>query len=144
MQKSLENYLEADDGAGKILAHARLLIKLARLYQEIAPANLARASRLVNYKSKIIVIHAASGALAAKLRQIAPTLRDGFSKRGVECNGLEVKVQVLETRAQSRASTQKPLTRRASGALESLRDALPTSPLRAALETFLRRTPRAE
>ena len=144
MQKSLENYLEADDGAGKILAHARLLIKLARLYQEIAPANLARASRVANYKSKIIVIHADSGTLAAKLRQIAPTLSDGFAKRGVECNGLEVKVQVLETRAQSRASTQKPLTVRASGALEGLRDTLPASPLRAALETFLSRTPRQE
>lgn len=144
MQKSLENYLEADDGAGKMLAHARLLMKLARLYQEIAPANLARASRLVNYKSGIIVIHAASGALAAKLRQLAPTLSDGFALRGVECNGVEVKVQVLETPAQSRTSTQKPLTRRASGALEKLRDSLPASPLRAALETFLARTPRQE
>ena len=92
MQKTLENYLEATDCAEKILAHARLLIKLTHLYQKIAPAHLGQASTLANYKSGIIVIHATSGAVAAKLRQLAPTLADGFSKKGVECSGVQVKV----------------------------------------------------
>ena len=142
MNYSLESYLEAADGAGKVLAHARLLVKLARLYQEIVPAHLGQASGLANYKSGIIVIHAASGAIAAKLRQMAPTLADGFSIRGVECNGVQIKVQARKTDAQSMASTLKPLTPRASHSLESLRDALPTSPLRAALETLLARSAR--
>jgi hypothetical protein len=139
MQKSLENYLEAADGAGKVLAHARLLIKLTRLYQELAPAHLGAASRLANYKSGIIVIHAASGAVAAKLRQLAPTLADGFGQRGVVCNGVQVKVHADEGGAQARASRQKPLTSRASRELAGLRDSLPASPLRAALENLLAR-----
>ena len=137
MQNSLENYLEAADGAGKVMAHARLLIKLTHLYQEIAPTHLGQASRLANYKSGIIVIHAESGAVVAKLRQMAPTLAEGFSKRGFECNGVQVKVQARKISTQSRASTQKPLSSRTGRTLEGLRDSLPDSPLRAALETLL-------
>ena len=137
MQKSFENYLEAADGAGKVMAHARLLVKLTHLYQEIAPTHLGQASSLANYKSGIIVIHAVSGAVAAKLRQMAPTLVEGFSKRGVECNGVQVKVQARKINTQSRASTQKPLSSRTSRTLEGLRDSLPDSPLRSALETLL-------
>ena len=144
MQNSLENYLEATDGAGKVLAHARLLIKLTHLYQEIAPTHLGHASNLANYKSGIIVIHATSGAVAAKLRQLAPTLADGFSKRGIECNGVQVKVQAHKTVEQSTSSTQKPLSTRTSHELESLRDSLPASPLRDALETLLARAAREE
>jgi len=144
MQNSLENYLEAADGAGKILAHARLLIRLAHLYQEIAPTHLGQASSLANYKSGIIVIHAVSGAIAAKLRQLAPTLAEGFSKRGIECNGVQVKVQARKIGTQSMASTQKPLSSRTSLELEGLRDSLPASPLRTALDTLLERSAKQE
>lgn len=144
MQNSLENYLEAADGAGKVMAHARLLIKLTHLYQEIAPTYLGQASSLANYKSGIIVIHAVSGAVAAKLRQLAPTLVEGFSQRGIECNGVQVKVQARKINTQSRASTQKPLSLRTSRTLEDLRDSLPDSPLRAALETLLTHSAKQE
>lgn len=139
MQKTLEDFLEAPDGAGKVLAHARLLLRLARLYPTIAPAHLANASHLANYKSGIIVIHAASGAVATKLKQLAPTLSDGFSKRGIECNGVQVKVQARETGTQSRTSQQKPLSPQTGQRLAELRDTLPESPLRAALDTLLQR-----
>ena len=144
MQKSLENYLEAADGAGNILAHAKLLIRLARIYQKMAPAQLEQASCLANYKSGTIVLHAATGAVAAKLRQMAPTLADGFSRNGVECNGVQVKVQAYKTGIQSSTSTVKPLSLKASQGIEELRDTLPDSPLRHALEDLLRRSAKAE
>jgi len=144
MQNSLETYLEAADGAASVLAHARMLIKLARLYQEIAPPHLGQASSLVNYKSGIVIIHAASGAVATKLRQLAPTLATGFCKRGVECNGVQIKVQAPETGKQSTTSTPKPLSLQAAEELAGLRDSLPESPLRAALQSLLERSARAE
>lgn len=144
MQNSLENFLQTADGAGKVLAHARLLIKLARMYQELAPLHLGQASSLANYKSGMIVIHAVSGAVAAKLRQLAPTLADGFSKRGIECNGVQVKVQAREFGTQSRTSTQKPLTSRTSFELEGLRDSLPASPLRDAVNNLLAHSARTD
>lgn len=142
MNHSIESYLEAADGAGKIMAHARLLVKLARIYQEIAPTHLSQASSLANFKSGIVVIHAVSGAVAAKLRQLGPTLADGFCKRGVECSDVQIKVQARKTIAQSMSSTRKPLTAGASRSLEGLRDSLPSSPLRAALATLLERSAR--
>lgn len=144
MQNSLEHYLEAANGAGKLMAHARLLVKLARLYQEIAPQHLSQASALANYKTGIVIIHADSGAIAAKLRQLAPTLADGFSKRGIECTGVQVKVQAHENATQSRHSTPKPLSDNASGALARLRDALPDDPLRHAIDQLLARSTRKE
>ena len=144
MNYSLENYLDAADGATKVLAHARLLMKLSHLYQEIAPAHLGQASSLAKSKSGIIVIHAVSGAVAAKLRQLAPTLADGFSKQGVECNGVQIKVQARNITIQSTTSTKKPLTLRTSHTLEGLRDSLPSSPLRAALATLLERAAKVQ
>lgn len=144
MQNSLEDFLEAADGAGKVMAHARLLVRLAQIYRKIAPAHLLPASTLANYKSGIIVILATNSAVATKLRQMAPTLADGFSKQGVECSGVQIKVQAIETGTQSRTSTQKPLSEQSSRTLEGLRDSLPDSPLREALETLIARASRKE
>jgi hypothetical protein len=80
MKNQLENYLEAAEGADKVLAHARLLVKLARLYTEFVPTHLGQASCVANYGAYVITIHASSGAVAAKLRQMAPTLANEFSK----------------------------------------------------------------
>lgn len=137
MQKHLENYLEATDGASKVMAHARLLIKLARHYQAIAPAHLGQASSVANFKSGIVVLHASNGAVAAKLRQMAPSLAGEFSKRGVECNGVQVKVQAIETHGESREAQQKPLSRHTGKTLEELGNSLPASPLRSAIESLL-------
>ena len=140
MHKSLENYLAADDGAGKLVAHASLLFKLAQIYQSIAPVHLRQASRLANYKSGIVVVHAASGAVAAKLRQMAPTLADAFSRRGIECTEVQIKVQAPETPRAFAAPSVKPLAPGACDALGSLRDRLPPdAPLRQAIAHLLER-----
>ncbi|MEZ7912929.1 MAG: DciA family protein [Propionivibrio sp.] len=140
MHKSLENYLAADDGAGKLVAHASLLFKLAQIYQSIAPVHLRQASRLANYKSGIVVVHAASGAVAAKLRQMAPTLADAFSRRGIECTEVQIKVQAPETPQAFAAPSVKPLAPGACDALGSLRDRLPPdAPLRQAIAHLLER-----
>ena len=144
MPNTFEDFLDAADSAGNVLAHARLLLRLANLYQEIAPAHLRQASTIANYKSGIIVIHATNGAVATKLRQLAPTLADGFRQRGVECSDVQVKAQATGTPTQSRSSTPKPLSVPSSRALEDLRDALPDSSLRQAVETLLQRSAREE
>ena len=140
MHKTLENYLAAADGAGKLVAHAGLLFRLAQIYQSIAPEHLRRASRLANYKSGIVVIHAASGAVAAKLRQMAPTLAEAFSRRGVECTDVQIKVQAPENQKAFTAPSVKPLAAGACNALGSLHDRLPPdAPLRQAIAHLLDR-----
>lgn len=144
MTDSLQHYLETTEGAGKVLVHARLLAKLAALFQEIAPPHLGQASAVANYKSGIVLIHASSGAVATKLRQMAPTLADELSKRGVECRGLQVKVQARRRHETAPAATPKPLSARTSDQLTALSQSLPASPLRTALEHLLARAAREE
>lgn len=145
MADLLLNYLEGTEGAGKVLAHARLLVKLAGLYQEIVPAHLGEASCVANYKSRVVVIHASNGAVATKLRQLAPTLVDKLSKRGLECTSVLVKVQARPEHAAIPAPTQKPLSARTSQGLAALRDSLPASSgLRTAVEGLLARAARQE
>ncbi|MDR3221594.1 MAG: DUF721 domain-containing protein [Candidatus Accumulibacter sp.] len=142
--KTLEDFLDSADGAGKVLAHARELLRLTRIYREIAPAYLSETSRLVNFKSGTVVVHAANSAAAAKLRQMAPTLAEGFSRRGVECGGVEVKVRLIDFPARPAGATQKPLSGQTFQALDGLRDALPDSELRQAVDTLIRRSAKRE
>lgn len=139
MSQSLNNFLTSSEGAGRLMEHARLLLKLGRIYAAAVPGHLGQASRLANYKSGTVVIHAENGAVAVKLRQMAPSLASEFSKRGVECNGVQVKVQARENVAQSSTSTPKPLPARAGRELSELAGTLPDSPLKAALEHLLAR-----
>ncbi len=144
MQNSIEHYLEATDGAGKLMSHARYLVKLARIFREIAPPHLYQASTLANYKSGVVIIHAHSGAIASKLRQLAPTLTAGFARKGVECTDVQVKVQAPENPEQTLHPSQRPLTTNARGSLEHLRDTLPDDPLRQAIEQLLVRSATTE
>jgi hypothetical protein len=138
--KTIGDFLDSPDGAGKVLSHARLLLRLERIYQQIAPAHLCQVSRLVNYRSGNIIVHAANGATAVKLRQMAVTLADGFSRRGIECCGIQVKVGMNEAPAPSEISRQKPLSAQTFQTLGGLRDALPDSPLRHAVDTLIRKS----
>jgi hypothetical protein len=141
---SLDNYLSDGDGAGRLMAHARLLQKLGHIYAAAAPEHLGKASRVANYKSGTILIHADNGAVAVKLRQMAPSLASEFVKKGVECSGVQVKVQALEIAHHSQGASGHPLPAGASRSLSELADSMPASPLRDAIRTFLKRTTTAE
>jgi hypothetical protein len=140
--KTLDDFLDSADGAGAVLAHAKRLLQLARLYQEIAPAYLRQTSRLANYTSGTVLIHASNGATAAKLRQLTSTLADGFSRRGVDCKDVQIKVRASElpSPTQSRNPTQKPLSGQVFQTLGDLRDSLPDSELRQAVDTLIQRS----
>jgi len=144
MTYGLEHYLNNDAAAGKVMAHARLLLKLARRFEAVAPATVANAARVANYKSGKIIIHADNGAVAAKIRQLSQRLSDELSKGGTECNGIEVKVQPRQIPSQSTSSTQKPISGKAIGMLRSASENMPKGALREALERLLERSAKAE
>lgn len=137
MNKELEQYLNDDAAAGKVMAHARLLIKLARRFQAAAPAGFRHALRVANYKSGKLVIHADNVAVAAKLRQMEQRICAEVSKCGTECSTLEVKVQPRQIPEKIISATQKPISGAACAALRSTSEKLPAGQLRAALERLL-------
>lgn len=135
--RSLDDCLDHADAAARVLTHARTLVRLGQLYETICPGQLARASRVVNAKSGKIIIHADHGAVAAKLRQIADSLRSGFLDKGVECIGIDIRVQPRQPGlAPALIAANKPGLSRAGrehlGRLAASLDG--RSPLRQALE----------
>lgn len=147
MSKRLADYLAADEnvGAAKVFAHAATLLAIARLYRQIAPPSLADGSRVVNYKSGVLVIHAANGAVASKLRQMPASLVEKFCAHGVACSGLQVKVQSYrEMAATPQRGVVKPLAESTCQQLSRLSNSLPPSALRQALQTLVERAVRRE
>lgn len=144
MYKGPEQYLDSDAAASRVMAHARLLLKLSRHFEAIAPAGFRDAAHVANYKSGKIVIHADNGAVATKIRQMSQRLCDELSKRGAECTGIEVKVQPRLIPCQSTSSTKKPLSEKTCTVLRSTSENLPKGALRDALDRLLKRAARAE
>jgi hypothetical protein len=78
---------------------------------------------------------------------LTSTLADGFSRRGVECHDVQIKVRASDLPAQSRNSTNplpKPLSGQVFQTLGDLRDSLPDSELRRAVETLIQRSAKQE
>ncbi|KAB2923182.1 MAG: DUF721 domain-containing protein [Dechloromonas sp.] len=144
MYKGPEQYLDSDAAGARLMAHARLLLKLSRRFEALAPAGLRHAARVANYKSGTVVIHTDNGAVAAKLRQMSQRLCDELSKGGTECSLMLVKVQPRDLPFRSISSTQKPLSPKALGALQATAEGLPDGPLKGALATLIERAARQE
>lgn len=139
-----EHFLDSDNAASRIMAHARLLIKLSRRFDAVAPTALRHAAHIANYKSGKVIIHADTGAVAVKIRQMGRRLCDELSKGTVECSEIEVKVQPQQTPSQSMTSTAKPISDNALNVLANTRSELPPGPLRDALATLISRSAKKE
>jgi len=137
--RSLDAYLKSAKDLARLSAHADRLLTLQQIYAQIAPNYLAEASQVANYKSGIVVIHAASGAVAVKLMQLGRSLRDEFCKRGCEVTEVTAKVQPLRAKeGPVTAAAVRELPAAGAGKVSDLARQLPVdSPLRQALQRLL-------
>ena len=88
-------FLNQPDGIAPLMPQARRLIELREILAAVLPESLARCCSIANLKQGKVVIFAANGAIAAKLKLMLPTLLEQLSKRANEVTGLEVCVQPL-------------------------------------------------
>ena len=112
MYKGPEQYLDNDANASRLMAHARLLLKLSRRFEAIAPAGF---------------------------RQMSQRLCNELSQGGMECNDIDVKVQPRQIPYQSTGSTVKPISAKAGSLLRCTSADLPDGPLKTALDRLLAR-----
>jgi hypothetical protein len=119
-----------------------LIDRLQRTYRTIAPGELAKASRVCAIDGTIVVICAASGPVAAALRQVAPRLISGLLKSNclkenekAELTGIRIEVQV-EVRPTRRAV--KPREPMPMESLAKVSKGLADSPLKTTLERITR------
>jgi hypothetical protein len=102
-------------------------------------------SQVANYKLGIVVIVAANGAIATKLRHLAPRLRDEFCRLNTEVTEVCVRVQACTTSPNPAPIKGNKLTPAAIQSLERLSATLDEdSALRQALDSMLRNGHRVE
>ena len=125
-------FLNQPDGIAPLMPQARRLIELREILAAVLPESLARCCSIANFKQGKVVIFAANGAIAAKLKLMLPTLLEELSKRAMEVTGLEVCVQPLASDPQAVEKSAKMSVKAAAG-LSQLCEQLPDSELKITL-----------
>lgn len=141
MTKPLQRYLGSGETLERLHDHARRLLRLQATFDALLPAGLRGACSVGNVKTDTLVVLARNGAVASKLKQLAPSLQDQLGEQGILVRSIQVKVQLgpaapLAPEPQYRTI---PVAGRAS--IEALAASLPPdAPLRAALERLAARS----
>jgi len=117
---------------------ARRTADLQRLYMEVVPADLRQASRVGWARPGVLTVAAANGAVAAKLRQLAPRILDRFRREGFEFNAMHVEVQVGYGPRRQGKEGARALSADALTTIRRAADGLPASPLKTALTRLAR------
>ena len=113
--------------------------RLNRRYRTLVPESLAGGSRVCAVDGTTVVVGAASGALAAALRHLAPRLLEGLrgvrnnpkSSRDQELTAIRIEVQVNTSQPRRKVVARDPMP---VDKLAALADRLPDSPLKKTLE----------
>ncbi len=127
-------------GLSMLTRTMRRLAALQRLYAVCAPPDLAQASRVVGDHDGVLVIAADNGAIAAKLRQLAPRLHKNLQKQTAEVTGIRIRVQVAPATPAAAAGAKKsPLPVDSIDNFENLSRQVKDPGLRSALARFAAR-----
>ena len=141
--KSISSHLDRNPGAMQVMAHASDVLKAGRLYQQFISTALGRVSRVANLKAGVIIIHTEHGAAANKLRQQTQHLIDAFLLKGLECTGIEIRVQPTIISETESIATLKPISEQALTNLDQVAQKMrPGSPLKAKIEFLIQRAAR--
>lgn len=134
----LDEHLKTDVSMARLAVHASHLQKLQQILEKYLPSMLARSCRVANFKLGTVIIHAENGAIAAKLRQMAPRMSAAFQREGEQVAEIRIKVQPLEISPEHKHQPQAAVLGEDSRArLDHLADTLPDGPLKAALEKLV-------
>jgi hypothetical protein len=123
------------DGMYSLMPQAQRLMELRRIAAGALPGNLLRSCSIANYKQGKVVIFAENSAVAAKLKLLAPTLRDHFLKSAIEITGIDVEVQPTNPVPEPPAK-HTHLSSGAAQALAELADQLPDSKLKSSINAL--------
>lgn len=138
--QKLDRILSAEGELQPLIAKARDLRAIAGLVVDFLPPDLARQTRVANFRDGEMVLVAANAAAASKLRLLAPSLSRFLSKQRLQVSSVSIRVQPnrsLEVAAAPHKSAQ--FSTRTLDSLRALHDAMKPSPAREALRRLLER-----
>ena len=111
----------------------RQLAALQSALAEVLPGDLATTASVALAKTGELILSVDNGAVAAKLRQMAPRILISLRQRGYEITGIRLQVQV-RIRDNPLPQKQISLSSDARIAIDLLSERLGASPLKAALK----------
>ena len=140
MQASkIDRFLAAEGDLQPVLAKAREIDALSKLCCQLLPPELARIAQVANYKDGRLVLLAANGAAAAKLKLLSVGLCESLSRTGRQVNSVSIRVQPAASSARQTAPKQARMSVAALAELAALHRSLRDSPVRKALKSLLDR-----
>lgn len=137
--RRLDDYLDELPGLKGLRSEALRLATMQRTVTSVLPADLAASVRVSRHASGALVIAAESGALAAKIRQLAPRLLTALKNQGVEVTTIRVVAQAGGMAPALEGRPRPRLPGCAAAPLEELAGRLAPSPLRSAVLRLARR-----
>jgi hypothetical protein len=120
-------------------SRTRRLRELQTLYLRSAPRELADSSRVKSYRTGTLCISADNGAVAAKLKQLAPTLLSSIRKNDAEITAIRIEVQVGRSLSAETRRAKKDVPDQALREFEELAERVDGTGLKLALANLIRR-----
>lgn len=114
-------------------------MNLQQILLEALPHYLADHARVSSLEAGTLTVVAASGATAAKVRQLAQRLKEQFILKNLKVNEIRVVVQVDGFAAPNTSAQPKSLPEGAVHQLHKLAGDLPAGPLKSAVDRLLAR-----
>lgn len=141
MTKPLQRYLGSGETLERLHDHARRLLRLQAACDALLPDGLRGACSAGNIKADMLVLLARNGAVATKLKQLAPSLQRQLAEQGFPVASIHVKVQVSPGAPPAPEPTLRTIPPAGKASIEALAASLPLdAPLRAALERLATRS----
>lgn len=137
--RKLQSYFSSAGGLAALAGQVARLSELQRLWERLAPPSLAQTCRVSGLRDRVLVLYANNGTVAAKLRQLAPTVLEKFQKNGIEVTSILVRVQAGFRPPRKRPPKSLHLGSAGMGHLRQLAGRLEDSPLKQVLEAMLER-----
>jgi hypothetical protein len=129
----ISRYLKASPELAAVTQQAERLLALQQIFEATAPPGLARHCRVANFKQGVLIILAANALLAAKLRQLIPSLTNDFCNRGWQVTAIQVSVQDQPASAENGPSALPELPAAARAELEAFARTAPDPRIRTAV-----------
>jgi hypothetical protein len=135
----INRFFSAEGDFQPVFEKVREIEALSKLLEGFLPPELAPLVRVANFKEGKLVILAANGAAAAKLRLLSESIGAYITKQRSQVNSVSVRVQPGSDEPAETAPKQAHLTAAALQELVALYARLPESAFRKALKTLLER-----
>lgn len=132
-------FLAENDKLRLLSTQVQALLALQRIWETVVPASLAGVSHIGKNDTGETTIYCDNGAVAAKLRQLLPTLAEALRGKGVATATLQVKVRAQALPVPMRAVPKREISRAGLENIAQLSDQLEAGDLKSALDHLLAR-----